>query len=87
MPKPKKKDKDPSKYVNYQFAFRVKDEQTLKALQNDLNDLYEKFNKGRDPHDPKGVRAVKINDIAFKAIQEGLKEVKKLKVWNFEEND
>ncbi len=87
MTKAKKNEKDLSKYTNYQFAFRVKNEETLKTLQKELNDLYEKFNKGRDPHDPKGVRAVKINDIAFKAIHEGLKEIKKLKVWDFKEND
>lgn len=80
-----KKEPDPRKYANFQFAFRVKDEEVLKWLQDELEDLYEKFNKGRDSENPKGVRAVNKNDIALKALKLGLQEVKKMGKWKFDE--
>lgn len=83
--KKSKTENDPRKYVNFQFAFRVKDKAALKAIQDELGVLYDKFNRGRDPSDPKGIRAVKMNDIALKAIKIGMQEIKKMKSWDFEE--
>ena len=83
--KKSKAENDPRKYANFQFAFRVKDKAALTTLQDELGALYEKFNKGRDPKDPQGIRAVKINDIALKAIKLGMQEIKKMKSWDFEE--
>lgn len=80
-----KSEVDPRKYANFQFAFRVKDKEILESLQSELEDLYSKFNKGRDPKNPKGVRAVKMNDIALKALKIGLQEVKKMGKWKFDE--
>jgi hypothetical protein len=80
-----KANSDPRKYANFQFAFRVKNKEVLNSLQEELQGLYDKFNKGRDPQDPKGVRAVKINDITLKALRIGLHEVKKMKTWDFED--
>lgn len=77
----------PAKYKNHQFAFRMKDRVALEDLQNALKDLYDKFNKGRDPKDPQGTRAVKINDIALKAIYIGMAELKKQKVWDWFESE
>lgn len=82
--KKSKNETDPSKYKNFQFAFRVKDRGTLDSIQGELNELYDKFNKGRDPDDPKGVRAVKLNDIALRALKIGLQEIKKMKKWSFD---
>ncbi|OQW53815.1 MAG: hypothetical protein A4S09_06250 [Proteobacteria bacterium SG_bin7] len=83
--KKSKNEHDPRKYSNYQFAFRVKDKAVLEALQSELEALYDRFNKGRDPHEPKGIRAVKINDIALKAIRIGLRELKTMKSWKWDE--
>lgn len=80
-----KSEPDPRKYANFQFAFRVKDKEVLESLQSELEDLYSKFNKGRDPENPKGIRAVNKNDIALKALKIGLQEVKKMKSWEFDE--
>lgn len=83
--KKQKGESDPRKYANFQFAFRVKDRAVLDSLQNELEGLYKKFNKDRDPKNPRGIRAVKLNDIALKALRIGLQEVKKMKSWDFEE--
>jgi hypothetical protein len=86
MPKPKKKD-DPSKYVNYQFAFRLKSEKTLDALQAYLNALCDEFNEGRDQDNPKGKKAVKINAIVLKALIEGLQKINPSNPWKFEKEE
>lgn len=82
--KKSKSEHDPRKYSNNQFAFRVKDKDVLEALQGELNALYDRFNKGRNPKDPQGIRAVKINDIALKALHIGMAELKKQKSWEWE---
>ncbi len=81
----KKPSNDPSKYPAYsQYAFRASKEE-IEGLQEDMNQLYTKFNKGRDPQDPKGRRAVKLGDIALEALRIGIETLKKRSKWDFSE--
>lgn len=82
----KKIQSDPSEYGKYrQLAFRVSEAQQ-ERFQTELEALYEKFNKGRDSKNPKGRKAVKVRDIALKALDIGISALQKQTKWNFSED-
>jgi len=65
-----------------QYAFRVSKTER-DELQAEVGLLYDKFNDGRDPENPKGRRAVKESDIALEALRIGLSALKKKSKWDF----
>ena len=81
----KSEKKDPSKYPTYyQYAFRAsKDE--IEGIQADIQQLYDKFNKGRDPKAPQGKKAVKVSDIALEALKLGIVALRKRSKCDFSE--
>jgi len=81
----KKQKKDPGKYPTYgQYGFRATGKE-IKLIQDEIDALYLKFNKGRDPQDPKDRKAVKVSDIALKALRMGLAALKGRSKWEFDE--
>ena len=82
----KKTKADASKYGTYaQYAFRASRSE-IEAIQADVNALYEKFNKGRNPKDPQGRKAVKFGDIALEALKIGIMALNKRNKWDFDTN-
>ena len=85
MPKMKAK-VDAGTYGTYsQYAFRSSRHE-IEAIQEQMNALYTKFNKGRDPKAPQGRRAVKVGDIALEALKIGIATLQKRNKWDFEGN-
>lgn len=78
--KPSKTDR--SKYSYSQYAFRATEEQ-IEDIKVELEALYDKFNKGRDPKNPQGRKAVKLNDIALEALRIGISTLHKRSKWEF----